>query len=140
MSESKEDLKKRYMSVEDKAAVKAGTKHACAKIKYCGERFSEMIFIISLLAAAVLQIVWTFALNDTSMSSFGSIMESLIKTVHYLICAALVFLAWKDNEKVKFYFGFFESTAAKTFFYLFCAVIIYPIDYEGTMKGMKVIF
>ena len=89
--------KQRFMSAEDKELAKGAAKSACAKMRYCGERFSEIIFIVSLLGASVLEILWAFVFTDAKKNSAEGKFESLVETVHYLILAALLFAAWRDN-------------------------------------------
>ena len=62
MSGATEDLKQRYMSAEDKAAIKQGSKAFCSKLKYCSDKFSEIIFIVSLLAATAIKLYWAFGI------------------------------------------------------------------------------
>ena len=139
MTDAKEDMKQRYMSAEDKAAVKRGVKTGCQKCKQFGQKFSELIFIVALIAASALQIIWAFVVADEVLNSFWGRFCTIIKVVHMLGCAALVFLSWRNNQKVLFFFGFFQSTTNKTFFYLFCATMIFPIDFpiEDVSEGAK---
>merc|ERR1712070_385858 len=64
MTDAKEEMKQRYMSAEDKAAVKKGVKTGCQKCKNFGQKFSELIFIVALLAASALNIIWAFFVTD----------------------------------------------------------------------------
>ena len=140
MAQVKDEMKQRYLSAEDKEAIKQGTKTACQKLRYCGERFSELIFIACLIGASVLKLIWAFGSDDAAMVGFYPKLEAIIKVGHYLICASLIFFAWRDNSTVKYYFGFFDSTFSKTFFYLFCAVVVYPIHYSGEKSGFETVY
>ena len=115
------DLKNRLsggLDEQDKQQLKAGAKSCYTQFVHFVDKFTEMIFskykkyvtffytlfsliVIALISAAVWDTCRTtnwFGSSNDAMSN--SKILNFIVVGYYLICAATIFLSWKNNETV----------------------------------------
>ena len=78
------------MSVEDKEALKAGAGACCVKFTNFVDKFSEMIFIVTLLGAAGFKIFWTFFSGDVAMQNFTVLSAMVITSVLMVVAAGII--------------------------------------------------
>ena len=110
----------------DKRAAIDGCKNCCHRFTIFVEKFSELIFVTSMLAATGFKIFWTIMSTDSG--DFLQKVAYLSTCIHYVIFSIILFMSMRGNEQVKYYFGFLDGQVSKCVFLLFCANLVWPIN------------
>ena len=114
----------------DKQAIKQGAKTCCNKFLVFVDKFTELIFVIGLLAGCGLKMWWTFGTSDPNLT--GYIKFTMILTSFYqIVFAIILFLSMRDHPAVKYHLGFLNGALSKAFFLLFASLMVFPLSYTS---------
>ena len=121
----------RTMSVEDKQQMYSGASTLWNNFVTVTDKFTELIFICSLLGAAVWDLCRMYVFSGTN-GSYDIIKTkkytNTMVTVYYVMLAGILYLSMINHERTLYNFGFLRGSISKAVFLLFCAAIVFPMD------------
>ena len=123
------------LSEEDQERLKTGAKTCWEKFTTFVDKFSELIFIVALLASCGWNIYHLFVAQDPSYTNHMFI--SILLCVYYIIFAAILFLSMRGHEKVLFYLGFLRGRMSKAIFLMFLACLVFPVSTDDAGSSLS---
>ena len=121
------------MSEADKAAMKDGAKTCWSNFKTFVDRFTELIFICTMMGACVYTIIFDLipkadVPEGTNKPKEKHSFEMIIQCIYLVVLSFVVVLSMRGDERMLRYFGFLRGKLSKAFFYLFCTSLVFPVN------------
>ena len=116
--------------MNDKELAAAGAKNCWNKFTRFLDKFTELIFISSLVGIAIWNIVFMIVGTHSTETGFSYIMTSLI-IGYQLFLASLILMSWKGNLNYLTYFGFMRGKLSKALFLIFAGAFCFPGRYSS---------
>ena len=117
------------IDMADKEAMERGARTCWNKFSRWADKFSELIFIISLVTISL----WNFLIMFQKDKKFSFV--TLMLCIYYLLLALMIYKSWKADITFLMYFGFMRGRISKTLFLVFCACLTLPRDENFSMTN-----
>ena len=113
-------MQRMKIDVEQKEQLEKGAKSCWNKFSHFTDKFTEVIFIVSLSLVSLYSFISMF-IKGGKFSIF-----TLLQSIYQIILAPMVYKSWKAEVTFLMYFGFLRGRFSKTLFLLFCACMTFP--------------
>ena len=125
------------VSDADKQAAKEGAKTCWTSFKTFVDRFTELIFIATMMGACVYTVLIDMVLSKKAVDKDGKAVpntpdkhwvEMIIQCIYLVMLSGVTVLSMRGDERMLKYFGFLRGKLSKAFFYLFCTSLVFPVN------------
>ena len=107
----------------------AGAKNCWNKFTRFLDKFTEIIFISSLIGMGIWNIVFMIV-GEKKDTGFNYVMTSILVAYQWFL-AVLIFKSWKGDLTYLTYFGFMRGKLAKALFLIFAGAFCFPGRYSS---------
>ncbi len=109
------------MEAQYKESMETNAKSCWNKFSRFADKFSEVIFLCSLVGLGV----WSF-FQQFLMSKTGFSIVQILYSIQLIFMGGLIYGSIKSQPDLLVYFGFMRSNFNKILFKLYCACLIFP--------------
>ena len=126
------------LEATDKETIAQNSKHCWNKFTRFLDKFSELVFIITLIGLGFWNIIGQFfktsktnvdGKKPVSQPKVGFNLLTTALALMYFFFAFLIFFSMRNNITVLTYFGFMRGKFTKGMFFIFCAALTLPNVY-----------